>query len=264
MRLTDSDVLTGVDVALYGALGAGSATFTGGSRSAVVQRLRRGFDRARRYNPNRYSPGPGDHSHQDLAAIQRFLSSDMPLVLEAHRAAEIREALALAEEIGKSLVLLGGTEAWQVRSQLAERDVPVILNVLANLPVSFERLGARIDNAALLHQAGVTLLLTGGQSQNARWLRQGAGNAIAHGLPWDAALAAATVNPGRVWDLPAGTGTVAPGAPADLVLWTGDPFELTSWPAQVMIGGRWQDLTSRQTELFERYRELSSDDFYYR
>ena len=264
IRLTDREPLTAVDIGLFGSLGASVAQFTGGSRSAVVQRLRRGLEQARRYNPARYTPGPGDYSHQDMAALRRFLSSDAPLVLEAHRAVEIREAMALAEDFGLTLVLRGATEAWKEAQRLANADVPVVINVLANLPRSFERLGARLDNAALLEAAGVRVLLTGGQTQNVRWLRQAAGNAVANGMSWQGALRAVTEAPGSVWSFPKGAGTLSKGAPADLVIWSGDPFEMSSWPERVMIDGEWRSLETRQTDLFERYRDPGDDDRYYR
>jgi imidazolonepropionase-like amidohydrolase len=264
IRLTDVEPLVNTEIALFGALGANAAAFTGGSRSALIQRLRRGLEQARSYSPSRYQPGPGDYNHQDLAALQRFLKADVPLVLEAHRAVEIREALVLAEDFELELIVLGGTEAWKVRDQLAAQRVPVVVNVLANLPGNFERLGARLDNAALLDQAGVQVLFTGGETQNVRWLRQAAGNAVANGMPWAAALRAVTQSPGSVWSFPSGTGTLAKGAPADLVIWNGDPFELSSWPEQVMIDGEWQSLESRQTRLYERYKDLSDENLYYR
>ena len=44
----------------------------------------------------------------------------------------------------------------------------------------------------------------------------------------------------------------------------GDPLELTNWAERVMIDGVWQDMNSRQTRLFERYRDLSGGVFQYR
>ena len=73
-----------------------------------------------------------------------------------------------------------------------------------------------------------------------------------------------TAAPAEVWQLGADYGTLADGAPADLVIWSGDPLELASWPLRVMIDGVWQDNDSRQTRLFERYRDLADPDFYYR
>jgi len=264
IRLTDRDILTSVDVALFGAIGAATSGYVGGSRSAVVQRMRRGLAQAQRYQASRYHPGPGDFSHADMAALKRFRGAGVPLALEVHRANEIREAVALAEDFELDLIVLGATEAWRVGELLAARRIPVVIDVLANLPSSFERLGARLDNAALLSQAGVQVVFTVGVSQNARWLRQVAGNAVANGMDHAAALEAITRIPAQIWGLESGLGTLQPGAPADLVIWTGDPLEITQWAERVMIDGEWQDTNSRQTRLFERYKDLSTGNFGYR
>jgi len=44
---------------------------------------------------------------------------------------------------------------------------------------------------------------------------------------------------------------------ANVVVWSGDPFELSSQAERVFIHGREVPRTSRQTELRERYRTLS-------
>jgi imidazolonepropionase-like amidohydrolase len=264
VRLGGGAFLTSPRIGLFGAIDTDSAGFVGGSRGAVIQRMRRGLTLASGYNPARYQPGPGDFSHQDLAALKAYLGGRAPLVLTVHRAAEIRQAVELARNFDRNLILMGGTEAWEVAGLLAEQRIPVVVDVLANLPASFERRAARLDNAALLHEAGVPVLLRGTGTHDMRLIRQNAGNAVANGLPWEAALAAITREPARVWGLGEGVGTLQAGAPADLVVWSGDPLEVTTWAERVMIDGAWQDTSSRQTRLFERYRNLSDEDFQYR
>ncbi|MGD8863467.1 MAG: hypothetical protein PVI30_25860 [Myxococcales bacterium] len=56
-------------------------------------------------------------------------------------------------------------------------------------------MGSRYDNAALLSAAGVQMVITTHGAHNLADLRQEAGNAVAHGLPWDVALAALTSAP---------------------------------------------------------------------
>lgn len=264
IRLGGEPLLVQPEIGLFASIGAGATAFAGGSRAAVVQRIRRGLTLAASYNANRYQPGPGDFSHQDLLALRRFRHSDAPLVIRVDRAAEIREAVSLADDFDLDLILVGGAEAWQEAELLASASVPVVVDVLANLPASYDRLGARHDNAALLQAAGVRVLLTAGESQNARKIRQMAGNAVAHGMPWQAALAAMTREAAIAWGMEKGAGTIAVGAPADLVVWTGDPLELTEWAEAVMIGGAWQDMSSRQTRLFDRYRDPADPDRAYR
>lgn len=91
------------------------------------------------------------------------------------------------------------------------------------------------------------------ESHNARKVRQLAGNAVAHGLAKDAALAALTSEPAEIFGLAGERGRIARGQVADLVLWNGDPLEVTSAADQVWIAGRAVEMRSRQTELRDRY-----------
>ena len=122
----------------------------------------------------------------------------------------------------------------------------------------FESLGSRLDNAARLQAAGVLVAIEGSREfYNLRQERFNAGTAVANGMPYQAALAAVTANPARIWGLSDHTGTIEPGKDADLVVWTGDPFETTTYPSVVFIGGRAQPMTSRELELQNRYLNAS-------
>jgi hypothetical protein len=186
-------------------------------------------------------------------ALAKYLSGGR-VVFGVARAAEIRRAIAFAKRYGMKPVIAGGAEAWVVADELAREKVPVLLDALENLPYSFDGIGARLDNAALLHRAGVRIAFTQfNESHNARKVRQLAGNAVAHGLPKDAALAALTARPAEIFGLGGDRGRIAVGQIADLVLWSGDPLEVTSAADQVWIAGRPVEMRSRQIELRERY-----------
>jgi imidazolonepropionase-like amidohydrolase len=148
-------------------------------------------------------------------------------------------------------IISGGQEAWIIKENLASTGVPVVLNALDNLPGSFDGIGARLDNAALLHEAGVTVLFTSGETHNARKLRQVAGNAVANGLAYEAAVEAMTSLPAEVFG--GKPRMIAPGLRADLVIWSGDPLDVNSAADQVIINGVPDSMQSRQTELLERY-----------
>jgi len=178
------------------------------------------------------------------------------VVFSVNRAADILKTLAFAKRNGIKPVIVGGAEAWIVADELAAAKVPVILDALINLPDSFDQIGARLDNAALLHRAGVKVAFTHfSESHNARKVRQVAGNAAAHGLPKDAALAGLTSNPADIFGLGNSRGHIAAGQVADVVLWSGDPLEVTSVAEQVWINGRAIEMRSRQQELRDRYFE---------
>ena len=136
-----------------------------------------------------------------------------------------------------------------VNDELA--GVPVVINALDNLPGNFDGLGARLDNASLLHEAGVIVLFTSGETHNARKLRQVVGNAVANGFPYQAAISAITSLPAAVFG--GAPRLLAPGLNADLVIWSGDPLEVDSAADQVIIDGKLDPMTSRQTQLLQRY-----------
>ncbi len=186
-------------------------------------------------------------------ALAKYLGGGR-VVFGVARAAEIRRVVAFAKRYGMKPVIAGGAEAWVVADELAREKVPVLLDALENLPYTFDGIGARLDNAALLQRAGVRIAFTQfNESHNARKVRQLAGNAVAHGLPKDAALAALTAQPAEIFGLAGERGRIARGQVADLVLWNGDPLEVTSAADQVWIAGRAVEMRSRQTELRDRY-----------
>ena len=172
-------------------------------------------------------------------------------VFRANRASDIHQALLFSRKHKLNPIISGGQEAWIVKEDLADAGVPVVLNALDNLPGSFDGIGARLDNAALLHEAGVTVLFTSGETHNARKLRQVAGNAVANGLAYEAAVEAMTSLPAEIFG--GKPRMIAPGLRADLVIWSGDPLDVNSAADQVIINGALDPMQSRQTELLERY-----------
>ncbi|MEL0242984.1 MAG: amidohydrolase family protein, partial [Gammaproteobacteria bacterium] len=93
-------------------------------------------------------------------------------------------------------------------------------------------------------------------SHNAYLSRQGAGIAVAYGLPWEEALKAITFNVADTFKL-SDKGQVTEGMHADLVVWDGDPLEVTSFAELVFIQGEIHQITSRSARLMERYRDLN-------
>ncbi len=230
-----------------------------GSRSRAFHVLREALEDARLYRANR---GPYimrklrelSISAADLVAIERALARELKVVIRVDRASDIRSVLALVKEHRLDAVLVGVTEGWKVRDEIRRAGVPVLVHPLANLPASFNRLQARSDNAVLLHEAGVPVgFTTLGDAHRAHRLRWAAGNAVADGLPYEAALAAITSVPARIFGI-VDAGKIAPGALANLVVWNGDPLEVSTWPVRLFIRGEELKLRSRQDLLTERYR----------
>jgi hypothetical protein len=242
--------------AMFVDLGGDANRLAGGSRAAQLMLLRQAIVEARA--PNLVMV----HDERLLTPSGRqvlleFLQGSGPFVFDVDRAADIRQVLALAQREKIRAVIRGGAEAWRVAPELAAARVPVILDPLENLPYSFDSLGATLENAARLHAAGVTLAFSmrSPEVHDAGRLRQVAANAVAHGLPWPAALAAITRTPAEIFGVADRHGSLARGRVADLVLWSGDPIEVTSHAELVITGGAVQSQVSRHTELRDRYLE---------
>ncbi len=254
--------------AMFGAFNPNAAAVTGGSRGGLALRLREVFEDARVYGRNQAAYERGAFrafatSRLDLAALQPVLAGDMPLVIRTSRAADIDAALRITSEYGVQLVILGGEEAWMRAEALAVANVPVILKPLANLPVQFDRLGTRYDNAAILRQAGVRVVISSFDTHNARELRYEAGNAVRFGMEWHEALRAVTLAPAEVFSVDS-HGSIEIGKTANVVIWSGDPFEISSVAEQVFIGGVLVDPESRQTKLRDRYLTIDGLPAHYR
>ena len=235
------------DEVLFVVLGSSGSELAGGSRAAQWMQLEQALAEAER------APRDGEPmllTRQGRETLKRFTRGGT-VVFKVNRASDILQTIDFAQRHGFKAVIDGGAEAWMVAEELAAADVPVLLDPLVNLPGSFDSLGARLDNAALLYAAGVDIAFSGAESHNARKTRQLAGNAVANGLPWEAGLAALTASPSAIFGVD--NGRLREGAKADLVLWSGDPLEVTTAADAVIMGGRLDDMTSRQTRLRDRY-----------
>jgi len=234
--------------------------FAGGSRAALVERVRRVLRDALEYERRRADFGraqlrPLSAAAADLEALLPVLHGQEPLIAYANRRSDIESALRLAREFKLKLVLAGAQEGWQIAGAIAQAGVPVLVEPLDNIP-SYDALGIRYENAGLLAKAGVKVALMETDTHNSRNLRQQAGNAVAYGMTWDQVLRAVTLSPAEMFGVADRYGSLDPGKVANVVVWSGDPFEFATGVEHVLIRGKEIPLKSRQTELLERYRKL--------
>jgi imidazolonepropionase-like amidohydrolase len=181
------------------------------------------------------------------------------LFVHADDLKQIRAALAFARRHELKITLVGGLDAWRLAAELKAADIPVIITGTDRLPArrddDFESAYA---NPARLQAAGVRYCLAGeaaGDHGKDRNLGLYAARAAAHGLTPAQALRAVTLSAAELLGVAAELGSIAVGKRATLIVTDGDPLEVATQVKLAFIDGAQIDLSSRHTQLYEKYRE---------
>lgn len=189
---------------------------------------------------------------RDELIINALLAGEKPLLAYADRATDLLALIALKKKYGLDLVLVGASDAVLITDEIVAANIPVILSAIDNLPSSFDSLHASLTNMAILTKAGVKVILAPkGDSHNINRLRFDAGVAVANGVARSDAFSSLTANVADVFKL--NSGRIEIGKNADLVLWSADPFELSSKVDSMWINGISVSTHSRQDDLRDRY-----------
>lgn len=229
-----------------------------GSRALALQKLQTKLEDAEKSlaKAKKSTKKDAKEPSREAKAINALLSGDKPLIAYADRASDLLFLLKMKERFSLDLVLAGAADAVLITKQIANANVPVIMSALDNLPGSFDSLHASLSNAAKLTAAGIDIALTvDGDTHNLYQLRFSAGNAVANGLSREDALASITANVADAFNLD--SGRIAVGKSADMVLWSADPFELSTKVNHLWIDGEEHSTTSRQDALRDRYMTKS-------
>ncbi|HEY9402454.1 MAG TPA: amidohydrolase family protein [Pyrinomonadaceae bacterium] len=191
-----------------------------------------------------------------LASLVPYVRGQRPVVFRADREAEMRAAIRFSEEMKLKPVILGGNDAWKIASFLKERNVPVILNGLFDLPSREDDFyDVMYESAAKLQQAGVSFALsTGDQGAEVRDLPYRAGMAAAFGLSRADALKSVTLYPAQIMGVGDRLGSIEAGKIANLVIADGDLLEARTRVRHLFINGRQVPLNSRHTELYDQFK----------
>ena len=163
----------------------------------------------------------------------------MPLLVTVHRHNDIMTALRIAEEFDIRIVLDGASEAYLLIDEIREAGVPVILHP-AMARAGGERENLSFTTAAKLADAGIPVAFQSGYEgyvPKTRNILFEAAVTLAHGMSFDQALAAITIDAASILGLNDRVGSIEVGKDGDLALYDGDPFEYTSHAIGTVING---------------------------
>ncbi|MFN7727046.1 MAG: amidohydrolase family protein [Rubrivivax sp.] len=194
-------------------------------------------------------------------ALQPALRREVPVFVHAHELPQLRWALGLAERQGLKLVIVGGADAGHLLDLLRERQVPVVVAGVNELPMRRDDdVDQRFTLPARLHAAGVRFCIAraGGATTaatNERNLPYEAAAAMAYGLPADEALKAITLYPAQILGVADRLGALAPGLLASFFVADGDPLQTTTQVQRLFVQGREVSGDNQQRRLAEKYRQ---------
>ncbi len=235
-------------------------------RERQLESLKKKFDDAQAYAQAREAAAkdktlPPRTVDLGLEALIPVLKGEVPVFVTANGDKEIKGAIELADKYKLKLIICGGDDAIKVAKELKEKNIPVVLGSVFELPGSEDSpYDEGYGRAAELSKAGVKIAFaTSNASESGpgdvRLLPYHAGTSAAFGLPKDEALKAVTLYPAQIFGVDKLVGSIEVGKVANLVVTDGDILEYRTKVKYMFIGGKQTDLTNRHTRLNEKFKD---------
>ena len=224
-------------------------------RDKQVDELADWLDNARHYAQAWGHGGPAEYRRDlKLEALVPVIRGELPVLVFANRARDIRNAVEFCDKQKVKMILAGGAEAYKVKELLRSKSIPVILQPTLTAPLDEDEPYDRsLSQPAELVEARVKVAFGSFDNSFARRLGQQAANAVAYGLPYDEALKAVTLYPAQIFGLADQIGTLEPGKIANVIVTSGDPLELTTDVRYLFIKGQLTSTDNKHKALYEKY-----------
>ena len=177
-----------------------------------------------------------------LEALNSYLDRGGPMRMHAEAGFDIESGLAVFEEFGRSAMLIGAVEAYQVLDRIAGTGAPVIFGPIEADPsgiraTQFPETESRLSTFRSLLDAGITTALSAQDMREEDGLARQAMYAVRHGVSPGDAIRAVTLTPAELLGIDQDTGSLTAGKRADLVVWSGDPLSGPAQAVMVIVGG---------------------------
>ncbi|MCL4198531.1 MAG: amidohydrolase family protein [Phycisphaerales bacterium] len=235
---------------------------------AGKRRLREGLDRVRqhlrdvadheeekRLNPEAKAPddkwirGP-------YATYLRLLKGEATAIADANSAWELLQLAELAETYGIRIVARGAYEAWTVAPRLSRAGMAAIITPRQRVdenPQLNRPTGSTIENARILHEAGMRLAITpagslfgpgygislgGLAGRDLLHLALEAAFAVRGGLENAQAVKTVTIDAARLLGIDSRVGSIEVGKDADFVITDGDLLHYMTLVRWTVVNGR--------------------------
>ena len=199
------------------------------------------------------------HKETNLSyeALKGLFNKTQKLFVHGDQVKQMLIAIDFVKEFGFDVVIVGGSESFQIADLLQQNKIAVILQDEHALPATEDDdVDQPFKTPAMLQKAGVLFALNDEHAESRyRNLPFNAGTAVAYGLTKEQALQAITLNSAKILGVDDKTGSLEAGKDANIVISEGDILDMrTSIILHAFIQGREVSLDNKQKQLYERYK----------
>jgi imidazolonepropionase-like amidohydrolase len=191
-------------------------------------------------------------------AVKGLFDRTQKFYVHANIVKQMLVALDFVKEFNFDVVIVGGSDSWQIADLLKQHNVAVVLQQQHSLPtLDDDDIDQPYKSATALQKAGVVYSISDDDPQTrGRNIAFNAGTAVAYGLTKEEALQAITLNAAKIMGVSDKAGSIEVGKDANIIISEGDILDMgTSKVTEAFIQGRKIDLTDKQKLLNERYEK---------
>ena len=208
-----------------------------------------------------YAKAPkGDLTELRFEAMKGLFDGSKTLYVHADELKSIHEAVQFKRDMGiVKMVLVGGYDAPLAATILKEENISVLLRRVHDLAsLDEDDPHASFALAKKLYDAGILFAFQNEgdmERMGTRNLPFMAGTAVAHGLPYEEAVKALTLNAAQILGVDKKFGSLEVGKSATLFVSYGDALNMTTNQLRLAyIDGRSIALSNMQTEMYLLYK----------
>ena len=183
-------------------------------------------------------PSKAPEPDYKLEALVPVVRGEMRCRIHAHRSDDIVTAMRIAKEFNLDFTIEHCTEGYLIVNALKNNKVRCTIGPHLWGPGKQELWNKRIDNPAILADAGLKVSLTADEGSKTAYLPATVGMLMAHGLSEKDAFEGVTMNPAETLGLQDRVGSLEVGKDADIAIFDGYPFSSLTLCRMTLIDGQ--------------------------
>ena len=219
-----------------------------------IEELKSFFSQAKAY----FAEGAHKETNLKFEAVKGLFDKTQKFYVHGNTVRQMLVALDFVKQFNFDVVIVGGSDSWQIADLLKQHNVSVVLSQMHSLPTAEDDdVDQPYKSAAALQKAGVTFSISDDDPQTrGKNILFNAGTAATYGLTKEEALQAITLNAAKIMGVADKAGSIEAGKDANIVISEGDLLDMrTSKVTAALIQGREIDLTDKHKLLNDRFNK---------